>query len=74
VIAPEQVNWDFSAMKSFAMPMEAHRLQFRFEAFNIPNRPNFGLPNATMISASFTKITSTTSAMRQLQFSLKYTF
>jgi hypothetical protein len=74
VIAPEQVNWDFSAMKNFAMPIEGHRLQFRFEAFNFPNRPNFGLPNSTMISASFTKINSTTSAMRQLQFSLKYVF
>src|SRR5258708_37591951 len=73
VIAREQVNWDFSAMKNFAMPIEGHRLQFRFEAFNFPNRPNFGLPNSTMISASFTKIIST-SAMRQLQFSLKYVF
>ncbi len=74
VIAPEQVSWDFSVMKNFAMPVEGHRLQFRFEGFNFPNRPNFGLPNATMNSASFTKITSTTSPMRQLQFSLKYIF
>jgi hypothetical protein len=32
------------------------------------------LPNATMVSASFTKITSTQTNMRELQFSLKYVF
>jgi hypothetical protein len=74
LIAPEQVSWDLSAMKSFPMPIEGHRLQFRFEAFNFPNRPNFGLPVASLTSTSFTKITGTQTNMRELQFSLKYVF
>ena len=71
---PEAFSWDFSTSKNFAMPKEGHQLQFRFEAYNLPNRPNFGLPSATLTSTSFSQITSTSTLMREIQFSLKYSF
>jgi hypothetical protein len=71
---PEAFSWDFSTSKTFPMPFEGHQLQFRFEAYNFPNRPNFGLPSATLSSASFSQITSTSTLMREIQFSLKYSF
>jgi hypothetical protein len=74
VIGPDLFEWDFSAMKNFPMPVESHKLQFRLEAFNIPNRPNFSIPNSNLLGASFGKITSTATNMRQLQLSLKYIF
>ena len=74
MIGPEQFSWDFSAMKRFPMPVEGHELQFRFEAFNFPNRPNFSTPNSSINSTSYAKISSTDTTMRELQFSLKYVF
>ena len=71
---PEGFSLDFSVMKKFAIPIERHELQFRFEAFNLPNRPNFGLPIASVTSATFAQITSTNTQMRELQLSLKYVF
>ncbi len=73
MIGPELVNWDFSLAKDFAV-REQQRLEFRFEAFNFPNRPNFALPNSTLISSSFGTISSTATTMREIQFALKYVF
>jgi hypothetical protein len=56
------------------MPFEGHELQFRFEGFNFPNRPNFSTPNASFTSSSFAVISSTVTTMREIQFSLKYVF
>jgi hypothetical protein len=73
VLGPELVSWDFSAMKRFRI-REGHELQFRFESFNLPNRPNFGFPNASLQSTSFARISSTATTMRENQFALKYVF
>jgi hypothetical protein len=40
---PGVIQWDSSVMKNFPVYRE-QQLQFRFEAFNLPNHPNFGLP------------------------------
>lgn len=74
MIGPEQFSWDFSSMKKFPMPVEGHELQFRFEAFNLPNRPNFSTPTASFSSSSFAVISSTVTTMREIQLSLKYVF
>src|SRR5262249_13177159 len=71
---PNLLQWDFSAMKNFALPFEGHKVQFRFEAFNFANHPNFSIPNASLLGASFGKITSTANDMREIQLSLKYIF
>ncbi len=73
MIGPGLVGWDFSLAK-YTEIREGHRLEFRFEAFNFPNRPNFGFPNTTFISSSFGRISSTVTTMRELQFGLKYLF
>jgi hypothetical protein len=82
---PGLFNWDFSMMKDFNFT-ETHRLQFRFEAFNFPNHPNWGNPTGNVNSGSaiagdptapnsnFGRITSTRTNMRNLQFGLKYYF
>jgi hypothetical protein len=74
VIGPGLVGTDFSAHKTFPMPWEGHQLQFRFEAFNSLNNPNFGLPNASFLNGSFSRISSTATTMREIQFGLKYVF
>jgi hypothetical protein len=73
MIGPGLFNLDFSMLKEFPI-MENHRLQFRFEAFNFPNHPNFGLPDTTLVSSSFGSISGTATRMRQIQFALKYVF
>jgi hypothetical protein len=59
-------------MKSFRMA-ESHRMQFRAEAFNLPNRANLGNPQANLTSPAFGRIQSAGGG-RVLQLSLKYMF
>jgi hypothetical protein len=74
--------------KEFRMPYhENHRIQFRMEAFNMFNHPNWGAPNGNILSGAafpgqpstnahqnFGVITTTAQSMRQLQLGLKYQF
>jgi hypothetical protein len=73
VIGPGIISWDFSTIKNFSIT-ESHRLEFRFEVFNMPNHPNWGDPNTTRVSVDFGKVRSTRTSMRELQFGLKYMF
>jgi hypothetical protein len=70
---PGIIQFDFSLLKDFNFT-EQHRVQFRFEAFNLPNHPNWANPNANITSAQFGRITDTRTNMRQLQLALKYIF
>ncbi len=73
--APGIFGWDFSMLKNFVMPYkDSHSLQFRFEAFNFPNHPNWGNPDGNVSSGTFGRITGTRTNMRNLQFALKYVF
>jgi hypothetical protein len=75
LIGPSFVRWDFSSLKNFRMPYaEGHNLQFRFEAFNFPNHPNWGNPDTNIQSGNFGKIRGTRGDMRNLQLALRYTF
>ena len=73
LIGPGLINWDFSTLKNFRIA-EGHELQFRFEAFNFANHPNWGNPNTSRVNAGFGQIASTRVRMRELQFALKYIF
>ena len=66
---------------------ETHVLQFRLEAFNVLNHPNWGMPSLNILSGSaqnglpttaahqaFGVITGTSTSMRQVQLGLKYSF
>ena len=79
-IGPGLATFDFSADKTFRLA-EKFSLQLRSEAFNLLNRANFALPNATVFnntngvpSPTLGRITSTTTTSRQLQFALKLLF
>jgi hypothetical protein len=66
---------------------ESHVLQFRLEAFNSLNHPNWGMPNLNILAGAaqpglastatrtgFGVVTSTSVAMGQVQLGLKYLF
>lgn len=53
---------------------ERQSLLLRFEAFNILNHPNFGLPNNNQSSGGFGQVTSTVGDPRVLQVAAKYSF
>lgn len=73
VIGPGLIDWDFSTLKQIPLK-ERFKLEFRFEIFNTANHPNWGMPNITVTSAGFGKVTSTSTDMRELQFALKLDF
>ncbi|MBN8732007.1 MAG: hypothetical protein J0L64_15810, partial [Acidobacteria bacterium] len=72
--SPGIIGWDFSLLKNFNLKSETRYLQFRFEAFNFPNHPNWGNPNTNVSSGGFGQITGTRNNMRQLQLGLKLNF
>ena len=65
---------DFSVAKNFRFT-ERWILQFRGEAFNIGNTPQFGLPNNNRQDPNFGRITSTQAGSeRHIQFALRLQF
>ncbi|MBI2685623.1 MAG: carboxypeptidase regulatory-like domain-containing protein [Acidobacteria bacterium] len=64
---------DFSLVKQVQI-RENGRLQFRWEAFNLPNTPSFAAPNSTLDTAVVGRVTATATSPRQMQLALKYTF
>jgi hypothetical protein len=89
IISPGIIQWDASMLKTFRFA-ESKSLQFRFEAFNAANHPNWGNPGTNQpkeirrnadgttttiaANANFGKINGMRGAMRQLQFGLKLLF
>jgi hypothetical protein len=72
---PSFSNIDASIFKNFQMT-ESVRLQFRAEAFNLTNTPQFGQPgsnnlNFTDVTGGFSSITTTRNNQRLLQLALK---
>jgi hypothetical protein len=53
---------------------EEHSLQFRFDAFNATNHPNWNVPAGDARAPATFGIITTAKTMRQLQFALKYAF
>src|SRR5262249_46894737 len=64
---------DFAVNKSFRLPLESTRLQFRTEIFNLFNHTNFAPPNTNFSSGSFGTIVNSYE-QRLVQFGLKLIF
>ncbi len=71
---PGAVNFDMSLFKNF----KAYRngvIQFRAEAFNVFNHPNFANPGSTLSApATFGQSFSTSTGIRSLQLAVRYDF
>lgn len=75
---PGRNNWDVAVLKSIVLK-ESRSIQFRAEFFNLPNHPQFGLPQQSVgnnvDSPLFGQITSTGFfKARSIQLSLKFLF
>jgi hypothetical protein len=54
---------------------DQQRLEFRVEAFNLFNTPNFNFPGMSVSNpGTFGRITSTISNPREMQFAVKFYF
>jgi hypothetical protein len=65
-------NWNLAAFKSFHITESAF-VQFRAEAFNFPNHPNWSGFGTDPTSQTFGMVTSK-SSQRELQLSLRFSF
>lgn len=71
--APGLYSTDFSLFKQFDA-VERLKVQFRAEAFNIFNHPEFSSPDTGVTDTTFGQITSQANSPRQLQLALKLLF
>ncbi len=75
VVGPGTDVVNFTLMKAFRMPWsENHSLEFRAEAFNAFNTPQFSNPDQYLGDTAFGQVTSTKLDNRELQLALKYRF
>jgi hypothetical protein len=72
IYGPGFQNHNLGLLKDFQIK-ERHTIQFRAEAFNWFNHPNWNGPDTNPTSATFGKITNKSSE-RNLQFALRYSF
>jgi hypothetical protein len=75
-LQPGARNFDVSLFKEFGLAKvrEGMRAEFRIEAFNVFNHPQFQGPDTTVGSNTFGFITSTVNNPRQMQVALKVYF
>jgi hypothetical protein len=76
VDGPGQANLDIAFSKSLATNrlVEGSTLEFRTEAFNALNHPQFANPDTNLTSPTFGVISSTAVNPRVIQFALKFFF
>lgn len=73
IYQPGFQDWNLGLYKAFLIT-EKTGLQFRAEAFDVNNHPNWSGPGLNPTSSSFGKVTSKTGLARTLQLSLRYYF
>ncbi len=73
VYGPGTKNWDLSVFKSVSIK-ERFKAQFRCEALNAFNSPQFTSPNTNVSSGAFGQIYNQANFARQLQLALRFTF
>lgn len=73
MLGPGMASWDMSLFKTVTVK-ERLRCQFRLEALNAFNTPEFYGPNNSFGSGSFGKITSQGNLPRQLELALRFTW
>jgi hypothetical protein len=74
IYQPGFQNWNLNMKKTFVVN-ERNRLEFKVDAYNFINHPNWAAPNLNPTSGQFGEVTSkTTSNPRQLQAGLTYLF
>ncbi|GEM_PF-3692433 len=66
-------NADISIAKNFHFG-ERFKLQYRFEAYNALNRPQFAAPNLSPTSKAFATINSQANGSRVIQMGMRLTF
>ena len=71
-LGPGSIRIDMGITRKFQL-RERQTLEFRAEAFNMPNHVNPGLPDTTLTSATFGKILSAGDP-RIIQMALKFLF
>ncbi len=73
VYGPGFQDWNIGLFKKFAIN-ESTGFEFRAEAFDFINHPNWSGPNYTPTSSQFGEVTSKSSLARNLQLSLRFNF
>jgi hypothetical protein len=83
--APRTLPWvrtqgtnsaNLSVSKSFVLSKirEGMQLQYRLDAFNALNHPEFGAPNMQLNSGAFGNVSSQANSPRQVQMALRVTY
>ena len=74
--APHFSNLDLAVAKDFPLWAERYKLQFRAEAYNVFNHPNFGIPDTGVTSGRFGVISGLVGQepSRVMQFGLRFDF
>ncbi len=65
--------WDLSLLKDTRIN-ERFKFQFRAEALNAFNHPNFTAPSTTVTSSAFATVTGESTLYRIVQFGFKVLF
>lgn len=75
ITGPGQVNFNTALQRRFLLPWESSAVTLRLEEMNLFNHPNFHNPSTlNMAAPNFGQIFGTSTAMRQLQGSLRFDF
>ncbi|MBI4469957.1 MAG: TonB-dependent receptor [Acidobacteria bacterium] len=68
-------RWDVTVIRRLRMPKwESHHLEFRWEAFNVFNHVNTGIPSDDLSNPNFGNFDLTRQGGRSMRFQLKYVF